>query len=327
MATGLSPGGSRGTGVKPRRCITAVIQAWKHSWKATGSRRRKTRRKVSCEGTPPGKVRTVWSQSILEWASAAISSQLSAPQVTAAMEMKMMSSSWWIRPCSRRGSANSVKESRSEAGSWRVGEDVVSRLTVITRTSLKRLSDPDDRCYRKHAIPGQPVCEEEASQVHPERRAFLSWCVSPDANLPGGSAKQRREVLQGVQPREGAGLHRRRSLVRPQPLGAGIAHHPHVGHAALGGAAPLALLPHARGVEFDIGAALPLGSGSQGMLHFVQCEVCAYAHINQCASIGLPSHGPLTFIHPARDDPGARVVDGSAGVRPSGLPGSTEPYT
>ena len=30
--------------------------------------RQKTRRKVSCEGTPPAKVRTVWSQSILEWA-------------------------------------------------------------------------------------------------------------------------------------------------------------------------------------------------------------------------------------------------------------------
>src|SRR5512135_2460381 len=65
----------------------------------------------------------------------------------------------------------------------------------------------------------------------------------------------------------------------------------------------------------------------RGMLYFVQYKVCAYEHINQCASIGLLSHGPLTFIHPARDDPRARVVDGSAGVRPSGLPGSTEPYT
>ena len=51
---GLSSGGSRGTGVKPRRFITAVIQAWKHSWMASGSSRRKTRRRVSCEGTPPG---------------------------------------------------------------------------------------------------------------------------------------------------------------------------------------------------------------------------------------------------------------------------------
>ena len=29
--------------------------------------------------------------------------------VMAQIEMKMISSSWWIRPCSRRGSANSVK--------------------------------------------------------------------------------------------------------------------------------------------------------------------------------------------------------------------------
>src|SRR5712691_6797358 len=95
------------------------------------------------------------------------------------MDMKMMSSSWWIRPCSRRGSANSVKSSRSEAGSWRVGEDVVSKLTVMAWTSLRRLCDPDDRYYRRHAVPGQPVCTEEASQAYPERRAFLSWCVSP----------------------------------------------------------------------------------------------------------------------------------------------------
>ena len=67
MATGLSSGRSRGMGVKPWRFITAVIQSEKHFWKATGSSRQKTRRKVSCEGTPPGKVSTVWSQSSLEW--------------------------------------------------------------------------------------------------------------------------------------------------------------------------------------------------------------------------------------------------------------------
>src|SRR5438045_3559736 len=55
-------------------------------------------------------------------------------------------------------------------------------------------------------------------------------------------------------------------------------------------------------------------------------SVCAHRHLSQRLSIGLPSHGPLTFIHPAHDGPRARVVDGSTSVRPSGLPGSHEPY-
>src|SRR6516164_8858559 len=68
MAIGFSSAGSVVSGVNPCRCISAVIQAEKHFWKASGSIRQKTRRKVSCEGMPPGKVRKVLSQSILEWA-------------------------------------------------------------------------------------------------------------------------------------------------------------------------------------------------------------------------------------------------------------------
>ena len=72
---------------------------------------------------------------------------------------------------------------------------------------------------------------------------------------PGGPAEQGGELLQRVQPREVAGPHRPGLLVGPGPLGAGVADHPHVGHAALGRAAPLALLPHAGGVQLDVGAA------------------------------------------------------------------------
>ena len=39
--------------------------------------------------------------------------------------------------------------------------------------------DSDDRYYRRRSIPGQPDCTGEASQAYPERRAYLSWCVSP----------------------------------------------------------------------------------------------------------------------------------------------------
>jgi hypothetical protein len=63
MAIGLNSGRSGAIGVKPCRCISAVIQAKKHLWKARGLSRQKTRRKVSCDGTPPGKVRKVSSQS------------------------------------------------------------------------------------------------------------------------------------------------------------------------------------------------------------------------------------------------------------------------
>ena len=56
MAIGVSSGGSVAIGVNPLRAISAVIQEEKHFWKASGSSRQKTRRKVSCEGMPPGKV-------------------------------------------------------------------------------------------------------------------------------------------------------------------------------------------------------------------------------------------------------------------------------
>ena len=52
-------------GVKPLRAISAAIQEEKHPWKAMGSSRQKTRRKVSCEGMPPGRSRKVSSQSSL----------------------------------------------------------------------------------------------------------------------------------------------------------------------------------------------------------------------------------------------------------------------
>jgi hypothetical protein len=62
MATAFKRGCSRGMGVKPYRFISAAIQSAKHAWKASGSTRQKTRRKVSCDGIPPGKVRKVFSQ-------------------------------------------------------------------------------------------------------------------------------------------------------------------------------------------------------------------------------------------------------------------------
>src|SRR5271157_2616303 len=54
----------------------------------------------------------------------------------------------------------------------------------MARTSLKRSCDPDDRYYRRRSIPGQPDCTGEASQAYPERRACLSWCVSPGQAPP-----------------------------------------------------------------------------------------------------------------------------------------------
>jgi hypothetical protein len=59
----------------------------------------------------------------------------------------------------------------------------------------------------------------------------------------------------------------------------------------------------------------------------MQYGVCAHKNMSQWVCIGLPSYGPLAFIAFAQDDPWNRVVDDSTSLRPSGLPGSTEPYT
>ena len=60
---------------------------------------------------------------------------------------------------------------------------------------------------------------------------------------------------------------------------------------------------------------------------FVQYHVCAYGYDSQRVSIGPPRHSPLNSIPPAQDDPWSRLVDRDTSVGPSGLPGSTEPYT
>ena len=51
-------------GVNPRPSISAVIHWKKHAWNAMGSSKQKTRRKVSCDGTPSGTARKVFNQSI-----------------------------------------------------------------------------------------------------------------------------------------------------------------------------------------------------------------------------------------------------------------------
>ena len=66
MAIGVRSEGAGTIGVSPLRAISAAIQEEKHPWKAVGSIRQKVRRKVSCEGMPPGNSRKVSSQSSLE---------------------------------------------------------------------------------------------------------------------------------------------------------------------------------------------------------------------------------------------------------------------
>src|SRR5258708_10603532 len=160
-------------GVKPCRFISAAIQSAKHAWKASGSSRQKTRRNVSWDGTPPGRVRKVLSQSRFDSAYSAISCQLLAPHRTAQMAMNTISSRRWTFPCSRRGSGSAAKCSRIEAGSLEREEDEVSDMRVMAQTSLKRCGDPGDRCYRKRSIPGQPNRTGEASRTCLERQAFL----------------------------------------------------------------------------------------------------------------------------------------------------------
>src|SRR4051794_15462896 len=69
--------------------------------------------------------------------------------------MKTISSSRWIRPCSRRGSGKSAKWSRIEAGLLGGVVEVASEPTGMVWTSLKRSGSPGGRWYKSRSIPGQ----------------------------------------------------------------------------------------------------------------------------------------------------------------------------
>src|SRR4051794_3325128 len=97
--------------------------------------------------------------------------------------MKTISSSRWMRPCSRRGSGKSAKWSRIEPGLWAGVAEIVSELTVIVGTSLKRSSDPGRRSYKRRPILGQSDCTTEASHSFPRiprhpRLVRKSWGVA-----------------------------------------------------------------------------------------------------------------------------------------------------
>src|SRR6266508_2349406 len=89
--------------------------------------------------------------------------------------------------------------------------------------------------------------------------------AKPQPAIGGGHAhlrrlltQQRPDLHQRVQPTDIARRHRLGLLIGPGPLGAGVADHADVGHAALGRGAARALLTHPRGVQLHVGAAAAL---------------------------------------------------------------------
>jgi hypothetical protein len=83
--------------------------------KLLGSRAAKTRPKVSWEGMPLGKSKKVRNQTSLAFPNSSISTQLSAPQITAHTAITMISSRWWCLVRSTRGSLSGAKWSRRPA--------------------------------------------------------------------------------------------------------------------------------------------------------------------------------------------------------------------
>src|SRR5208337_928410 len=132
---------------------------------------------------------------------------------------------------------------------------------------LRRVKEVKDDHFHTREILPEPVFQPVATVGEPNPKVG-----AVHADMTGGRAEQRAEVFQGVQPREVTRLHRQWLLVRPRPLGAGVADHAHVGHPALGWATLFTLLPDAGGVELDVGAPSavvvlvpgPIGLGAKG---------------------------------------------------------------
>src|SRR6202041_2246664 len=73
------------------------------------------------------------------------------------------------------------------------------------------------------------------------------------AHGTGRFAGQGTDRGKRVHSRDIPGLHGPTLLVRPRPLGAGVADHADISHAPLRGPSALSLLAHTRGVQLDIG--------------------------------------------------------------------------
>jgi hypothetical protein len=162
--------------------------------------------------------------------------------------------------------------------------------------------------------PGQDRRRIGGQPGHPKHERALF----PPEEVTGGSHDHYIELCpscgQGLQPTAAAPRVVQQIEIREVPLQI----EEHCSHAGW--------CPHCREVRH---APLPLtiGCGSRSRGDVLCTEMSAHRHHGRRLSIGLPSHVPLTLIHPAHEVHHARVVDGSTSVRPSGLPGSHEPCT
>src|SRR4029450_8861014 len=96
----------------------ASVQLTKHWVSSSGLSRDRTRRKVSCDGMPWGSSKNCWNHSAWAWPYSSMSSQPSAPLMTAHRAMTKISNNR-CRAFALLGSLTCAKESnkRAEAGS------------------------------------------------------------------------------------------------------------------------------------------------------------------------------------------------------------------
>ena len=88
---------------------TACIRRRKHARKDRGSKAAKIRLNVSCAGLPLGRSRKLANQFCFVSPHSAMSSQLSAPQITAHSAITTIDSRGWSLVSSPRGSASAAK--------------------------------------------------------------------------------------------------------------------------------------------------------------------------------------------------------------------------
>ncbi len=93
----------------------------------------KTRRKVSCEGMPPGRGRNLLSHSLRVSPNNSMSGQSSAPHNTARIAMAIMSSNRWSQRPTTRGSSRSLKHAFKPPKKSRVASSMIEPSLALDR--------------------------------------------------------------------------------------------------------------------------------------------------------------------------------------------------
>ena len=154
---------SSATGPSPEASDRPAANRVRQVEKAAGSSSRNSRENVSCEGTPPSKLRNSRRNSSFERANSSKSTQLAAPHSVAESAIVRSSSRSCRRALPRRGSGSSPKQSRNKPierlQPWRRPQNPSPTLRTIPnaiplrpRPSRNRTTNPSPRTERAKSI-------------------------------------------------------------------------------------------------------------------------------------------------------------------------------